>query len=94
MVQVKNVKVVDQPAEDEKKRKYKVLPPEWSEEIDQEVAKVDVKVAMQETEDPEYWIDPEEIDGAGAITVDAGKVMKTKGTQRLDKGYPGGAKFY
>ena len=40
--------------EDGTEKKYKVLPSEWDEEIDQEMAKVDVKVAVQETEGPEY----------------------------------------
>ena len=58
------------------------MPSQFEEEVDEEIAKLDEKVGLKEEEDPEYKIDLEDIDGAGAITVDPGRVLKAEREER------------
>ena len=65
----------------------KVLPTTLDQEIDEEIASLErdvcetagkTRLANPGEDDPEYWINPEETDGTGAVTVNAGKVLKPK----------------
>ena len=82
LVQVKAVEVVAKNEEDDKEKRYKVLPTAEEKEVDAEIDKIDELVGFKDDEDPEYYIDPEEIDGAGAISIDPGDVLKAEGEDR------------
>ena len=84
MAHVKAARVMIQEEEDEKEKRYKVLPSKFEEEIDAEIADINETVGLEEEieEDPEYRINPEDIDGAGAITVDNKTVLTAEGEER------------